>query len=99
VRALSEPDAANAAAPAPVRATSWRESVALLFNLPFLASAISGLSAPLYFSASAGGGVPEAAGEAVKHAKKAGGGSSGGGGGCDCCDACDCGDCCCACDC
>jgi hypothetical protein len=79
-------------------ATSWRESLALLLNLPFLVSMVSALLSPLRFSATGSGGLPEAAGEAVKHAKKHAGGSSGGGG-CDCCDSCDCGDCCGGCDC
>lgn len=87
--------AADAGRSAP--AASWRESPALLLNLPYLASIASSLVSPLRFSAEGSGGVPEAAGEAVKHTKKKAGGSKGGGG-CDCCDACDCGDCC-ACDC
>ncbi|HQQ78296.1 MAG TPA: DUF5685 family protein [Thermoanaerobaculia bacterium] len=86
-------DAAAEAAPA----RPLRESLALLLNLPFLASAVSGLASPLYFSASGPGGLPGAAGEAVKHVKKGGGGK--GGSDCGCCDACDCGDCCCDCDC
>jgi DNA-binding transcriptional MerR regulator len=78
-------------------AASWRESPALLLNLPFLVSMASAFFSPLRFSATGSGGIPEAAGEAVKHAKKhAGGGSEGGG----CCDSCDCGDCDCGgCDC
>lgn len=80
-------------------AVTWRESVALLFNLPFLVSIASTLVSPLRFSATGSGGVPEAAGEAVKHAKKAAGGGSSGGGGCDCCDSCDCCDVCGVCDC
>lgn len=95
VHALKDAKPAEDAAPeaAPVR--SWRESLELLLHLPFLASAVSGLSSPLYFAAD--GGLPGAAGEAVKHAKKAGGGK--GGSDCGCCDSCDCGDCCCDCDC
>lgn len=89
---------AKASEAAPARAKSLRDSLALLLNLPFLASAVSGLSSPMYFSAD--GGLPEAAGEVVKHAKKAGGAKGGGGCDCgDCCDGCDCGDCCCDCDC
>ena len=80
------------------RATSWRDSLALLLNLPFLVSTVSVLLSPLRFSATGSGGIPEAAGDAVKHATKPAGGKSGGGG-CDCCDACDCGDCCGGCDC
>jgi DNA-binding transcriptional MerR regulator len=79
-------------------AASWRESLALLLNLPFLVSIASTLVSPLRFSATGPGGLPEAAGEAVKHAKKPPGGSSGDGG-CDCCSGCDCGDCCGGCDC
>jgi hypothetical protein len=71
-------------------ATSSRESMALFLNLPFLVSMASAFLSPLRFSATGSGGIPEAAGEAVKHAKKHAGGGSGGGG---CCDSCDCGDC------
>lgn len=97
VSALADAKPAEAAATNAARARSLRESFALLFNLPFLASAASGLASPLFFSASGPGGLPEAAGEAVRHAKKAGG--SKGGSDCGCCDGCDCGDCCCSCDC
>jgi hypothetical protein len=86
---------ARRAAPAP----PWRGSFALLLNLPFLAAIVSPLLSPLRFSATGSGGIPEAAGEAVKHAKKHAGGGSSGGGGCDCGDSCDCGDCCGGCDC
>jgi hypothetical protein len=97
VHALREGESADGAAPEPVRPRSVRESLALLLNLPFLASAVSGLSLPLYFSAS--GPPPGAAEEAVKHAKKAGGDSGCGDCCCEgCCDSCDCGDCC-SCDC
>jgi len=95
VSALKDAKAADEAAPEPAR-VRVRESLALLLNLPFLASAVSGLSTPLYFSAE--GGAPGAAGEAVKHAAKKAGGSKGGSD-CGCCDACDCCDCGVCCDC
>lgn len=75
-------------------AASWRESLALLVNLPFLVSIASALVSPLRFSATGPGGVPETADEGakkVKNVKK----KSGGG----CCDACDCCDVCGVCDC
>ena len=94
VSALAGPTSAETAAPERARGFSLRESFPLLLNLPFLASAVSGLSSPHYFAAS--GGLPGAAGEAARHAKKAGKGGSG------CCDSCGCDDCCCGdccCDC
>ncbi|MFI5120582.1 MAG: DUF5685 family protein [Thermoanaerobaculia bacterium] len=80
-------------------AASWRESLALLLNLPFLVSIASTLVSPLRFSATGPSGIPEAAGEAVKHAKKGAGGGSSKGDGCDCCGGCDCCDVCGGCDC